>query len=277
MSTKSKEVATVATGEQLPDFLRDTFGKGTGLTGLSPEDYIVPRVMLLQGQSDPVKNNLPGAKAGIFWLSVLDQPLGEELDFVIINNKIRVLLLAPMDDGQGILARADDGKTWVPASGTWSIRMKGIREPVKWEITDPDVKASGLLNFGTSVPGDPDSNPAATKFYDYLVYLPAHDTIAVLSLARTAAKKAKDLNGKVQMRRVDMHGQVFHVEPYMDGSGSNTFYNYRFSANGFTDKATFDTVKSLSEKFADYRADDASLSAEGGDGPKSGPSDSSEY
>jgi hypothetical protein len=251
MSAKNQQVAVVEpVASALPAFLAGQ--PKAKLQGLTREDYLVPRIKLLQGISDEVKDKLPGAEAGRFFLNVLDLDLGEELDFVIISNNIRVLLMAPRDDGQGILARADDGKTWTPGSGEWSIRMKGIREPVKWVISDPDVTASGLLEFGSSIPGNPDSNPAATKFFDYLVYLPKFDQLAVISLARSSAKKAKELNTKVgtATQKADMHGCVFRATPFTDNKGSDTFFNWRFSANGYVQsQEVYDQVKAYGAAF----------------------------
>lgn len=276
--SKTQEIA-VATdnGAQLPAFLASTIGQGSGLQGLTSDDYVVPRIKLLQGISDEVKNKLPGAEAGIFWLNVLDKPLGNDLQFVVISNNIRVLLLAPRDDGQGILARADDGVHWKPEAGKWSVRIKGIREPVTWVIDKPTVAESGLLSFGTSIPGNPDSNPAATKFYDYLVYLPEHDTIAVLSLARSQAKKAKDLNGKITLRRVDMNGQLFRAKIIEESSDSNTYSNYRFEADGYASEAVYATVKQFAKQYARYKIADEVAEDGGSAEAATGPVDSDKF
>lgn len=263
-------------GNQLPAYLAGAQTKGSGLTGLDPADYIVPRIKLLQGQSEEVKNGLPGAEEGVFWLTVMDQPLGSDLDFTIINNRVRVLLLAPRDDGQGILARADDGRTW-DKTGDWQVKIKNIRNPVKWEITDTDVAKSGLLNFGTSIPDDPQSNPAATKFYDFLVYLPAFDLIAVMSLARSQSKKAKELISKVTMARVHMHGLALKAGVLTDTNGTDKFSNYKFALNGYNDESIYNIVAAYAKQFAFFRVDESDITGEADAVKTEGPKDSADY
>lgn len=270
-----QELTTIDESANLPAHLAATKGQGTGLKGLHADDYIVPRIKLLQGISDEVKAGLPGAEAGVYWLTVLDKPLGSEFNFVTINNKVRVLLLAPRDDGQGILARAEDGETW-NTLGEWNVKIKNIRQPQKWAITDLDVTKSGLLNFGTSINDDKDSVPAATKFFDYLIYLPDFDLIAVLSLARSQAKKAKDLNGKITLSRVDMRGLLLKAKIITETNGADSFSNYQFTLNGYATKEVYDIAKGYEKAFQTFKTDESGLTGET-DTSTVQPSDSKEY
>jgi hypothetical protein len=151
--TQSKEVV-VPGNDQLPDYLKDREYTGSGLKGLDANDFVIPRVILLQALSKQVEA-FENARVGRFWLGVVDIDLGESVDFIVCSNRKRYMLLAPMEDGKGILARADDGKTWTPGTGEWSVKIKDIKQPVTWKITNPDVRKSGLAEFGTRVPGGP--------------------------------------------------------------------------------------------------------------------------
>lgn len=275
-ATSTEIVVLDSRGNQLPAHLINAKKQGSGLTGLDPKDYIVPRIKLLQGQSEEVKNNIPGAAEGVFWLTVMDQPLGSELNFTIINNRVRVLLLAPRDDGQGILARADNGVTW-DKLGDWTVKIKNLRNPVKWEIKDLDVAASGLLNFGTSIPDDPQSNPAATKFYDFLVYLPAFDLIAVMSLARSQSKKAKELISKVELSGLHMHGLNLKASIITDTNGADKYSNYKFGLDGYTTKETYDTVQSFADRFKFFKVDESDITADADTAPKGAGATSDEF
>lgn len=277
MTKETQEVVVMDNaGIQLPAHLVATRNQGSGLTGLVASDYIVPRIKLLAGLSDEVTNGVPGAEAGKFWLTVLDQPLGDELDFVVISNRVRVLLTAPRDDGQGILARADDGKTW-DKLGSFQVKIKNIRAPVTWEIKDLDVGKSGLLNFGTEIPGDPQSHPAATKFYDFLVYLPRYDLIAVMSLARSQSKKAKQLISKIEATRVHMNGLNLRAKIISDTDGTNAFHNYAFSLEGYTDEPTFNTVQAYGRQFSTFKMDETGLDGEGAEEKAAGPTTSDAF
>lgn len=256
-STKN-QVAT--TGKSaLPAYLQ---GKDTtsGLVGLEQSDFIIPRIKLLQGTSDEPKT-FDDAKVGGFWLNVLDIPLGPNFNFIPINNRKRYLLSVPLGGTPtGILARAEDGITWKPGQGKWDVKLKGRKDTVVWEITDENVRASGLGEFGTQDPSDPDSNPAATLFYDYLVYLPDVPEISgspvLLSLARSQAKRARDLNSKIEMRRAPMQSMLFSAAVTNETGAEGDYYNYGFSGAGWASEEQFALMTEFREKFTDYKGFD---------------------
>jgi hypothetical protein len=177
----------------------------------------------------------------------MDISLGSSVNFVVADRRKKYLLSAPMEDGQGVLARADDAVTW-DRLGKWSVKQKGVKNPVVWEITDLNVAASGLMDWGSYNPDDEKSPPAATLFYDYLVFLPDHLDLgpAVISLARSSIKPAKKgLNDKIALHQTNdrpMQAVIFNAsvgdEQNGDGQG---FKNWRFTGAGFVqNKALFD-------------------------------------
>lgn len=280
-AAEKTEVATTNSNSALPAYLADT-KKGTHLQGMDASDYIVPRIKLLQGISDEL-TTFENAKDGIFWLNVLDIPLGETLDFIPISNRKRYLLLPPRGDTRGVLARADDGKTWNPPTGEWEVKLKNIKNPVKWvipaevsQVVDGvekmvaihgDVRKSGLAEFGSSNPDDPDSNPAATLFYEYLVYLPDFPEYspALLSLARSQAKKARDLNGKIEFSGQPMQALKLTAKVVVETKDGDKFNNYLFIRNGFAEEEQFDKCVGLNERYGNYRgADEEGLAEDGG-------------
>lgn len=251
------EVATVKTGGgNLPAYLQNT-DKGSRLQHLDMNDFVVPRIKLLQGISEEVKN-FEDAKAGEFWLTVADVPLGDVVDMIVCANTKRLLLLAPIDDGRGVLARADDCKNWSPPEGEFDIKIKNVKKPVKW-VLKPTVAESGLAEFGSSNPEDEDSPPAATLFYDYLVYLPKFPELGpcLVSLARSAAKKAKDLNGKLEMANQPIQSMLITMGVMDDKSDSGDFYNYTFRRAGWAEEEQFNHCVAIAERFQDkFRASD---------------------
>lgn len=261
---KAKQEVAVPENSSLPAYLQGHTG-GSGLQGLTSEDFVIPRIKLLQAISPEVEAH-ENAKAGIFWLNVLDQPLGETLRFIVCSNKKRVLLMAPREDGRGILARADDGIHW-NNKGEWDVKIKGVRGTVKWTIDADTVRESGLLEYGSSNPDDQDSNPAATLFYEYLVFLPDFPEISpvLLSLSRSQAKKAKDLNGKIEFRKAPMQSQVFQASIAKESSQAGDFLNYNFASSGWASEEDYRTCTAITERFKDYRgADEESAAREEG-------------
>jgi hypothetical protein len=249
------EVATTG-GGNVPDYLKGHTG-GSGLVGLGADDFIIPRIKLLQDVSEEPKQ-FEAAKAGMFWLNVLDEPLGDELDFIVCSNRKRYLLLPPMGDNRGILARSDDAIHWNPPNGEWQVKLKGVKNPVTWR-TAPTVRESGLAEFGSSNPEDPDSNPAATIFYEFLVYLPKRPDLspALMSLARSQAKKARDLQGKIEFRQgVPMQAQLFRAKIIQDNTSEGAFYNYQFASNGFAAEDIYLGCKRITERYGSYRGAD---------------------
>jgi len=234
-------------GDQLPDYLKG--GSYKNEDNFDSSDIVIPRIKLLQGLSTEVTETYPGiAKIGEFWHTGLDISLGSRIDFVIADRRKKYLLQAPIADGQGILARADDAKTW-DRLGKWSIKIKNVKAPVLWEIHDLDVEKSGLANWGTSIPDDEDSPPAATLFYDYLVFLPDRLDLgpAVISLARSQVRKAKKgLNDKIKLHSDSgrpMQALVFSATSVDDAADGQDFKNWQFVSSGFLqDKAMFDMV-----------------------------------
>jgi len=211
-------------------------------------DVVIPRIKLLQGTSPELQTH-EGAKIGDFWHSGMDISLGTSVRFVIADRRKKFLLSAPLEDGQGVLARADDAKTW-DKLGKWQVKLKGVKQPVTWEITDLDVLASGLTKFGTANPDDEDSQPAATLFYDYLVFLPDHLDLgpAVISLARASIKKAKKgLNDKIDLHATNnrpMQALVFKAVSVDEASDSGGFKNWQFGQDGFNmDEALFNLAR----------------------------------
>lgn len=260
-SQDKNELATVGAGS-VPAHLQNS-DRGSKLAGMDSTDFIVPRIKLLQGISPEVEA-FDEAKSGNFWLNVLDIALGDSFRFIPINNRKRFLLLPPIGDDRGVLARADDGRTW-NTKGSWDVKLKNMKTPVTWTIDDLDVRKSGLGEFGSSNPDDPDSNPAATLFYEYLVWLPdvpELPTPVLLSLARSQAKKARDLNGKIEFGGVAMQGLAFEATVVKETGAEGPYNNYQFAKAGYATENEFDTACQYEERFRDITytgADEAGL------------------
>lgn len=258
-----KDVATTEDQNQLPAYLKGMQGQGSGLKGLDSNDVKMPRIKLLQGTS-PEPTVFDTAKPGIFWHSILDMPIGTEFRFIVAALKKKYLLQTPINDPRGILARADDAKNWNPASGEFEIKLKGKKEPVIWKLA-PTVAESGLAKFGSSNPDDPDSPPAATLFYDYLITLPdwPQASPVVMSLARTATRPARDLNGKIELRGLPVHAQLFEASVATETGDDGGYFNWRFKSAGIADEEQFLLSKNVAERFSDFQvADEAEAARE---------------
>lgn len=240
-------------------------------------DVVIPRIKLLQPQSEELELFPDTARAGCFWHTGGDISLGADFSFIACTRKKMQLLVAPIEDGQNLLARADDCKTW-DRSGRWEIKLKDIPEKVVWEIPadNLDVDDSGLTAWGSSNPANPDSSPAATLFYEYLVICPEHLDLgpAVISLARSNIRKAKKgLNDKIAMqagRGRPMQALLFKASSVEETNSNNQkFKNWRFQADGFNPEPLYKQAAEIAEVMKDYKvADEAGAAHDEGKAAK---------
>lgn len=271
------QVAKVNKGDaDVPDYLRDYALPNDGSDNFDANDVMLPKIKLLQGLSKEVEA-FDDAKSGHFWHTGLDMDLGPEIVFVVADRRKKYLLSAPIEDGQGVLARADDFKTW-DRTGSWQVKLKGVKQPVTWSIEDTNVEASGLAEWGTYNPEDEDSPPAATLFYEYLVFLPEHIDLGpcVLSLARTQIKNAKrGLNDKIAFHKNNgrpVQALSFKASSYADSADGQDFKNMKFTSAGFNkDESLFELAVQHSGALANIRVQDEVEDAEAS--TKSGPAD----
>jgi len=227
-------------------------------------DATIPKVKLLQSTSGEC-STFDTAKSGHFWHTGADQSFGDSFRFVIASRRKKYLLIAPIEDGQGVLARSEDGKTW-DRTGSWQVKIDK-KTTVAWEIKDLDVLKSGLTNWGTSDPSDPNSSPAATLVYEYLVLMPDFPDLgpAVVSLARSAIRKAKKgLNDKIQLQRGNgrpLQSLLFNAKAVADSSDSGPYNNWSFTSAGFADQELYQRAVNLSELLSEYVVKDEDMAA----------------
>ncbi len=254
----AKKAIAKTTDESVPSYLqgksfdhqKDNFGM---------DDVAVPQVKLLQGTSEQI-TSFDEANVGHFWHTGADIDLGKELEFVICSRVRKYLLQAPLDDGQGILARAEDAKTW-DRKGEWTVQVDK-KTKATWKIDDLDVMKSGLTEWGTYDPEDENSPPAATLFYNYLVLLPQHMELGpvVISLARSAIKNAKrGLNDKIEFQKGNnrpMQSLKFIASAVDDTSPAGNFNNWKFRMGGYVDEELFNQATSIGETMKLFQVKD---------------------
>lgn len=270
------DVATKPIDPNLPAYLQGS-NYAPQQDNFDSTDVVIPRVKLLQATSAEI-TAFDNAKSGEFWHTGADLALGDQMDFVVISRKKKYLLVAPMDDGQGVLARAEDAKTW-DRLGKWTIKIDK-KNTVDWEIKDLDVEKSGLAKWGSFDVDDENSPPAATLFYEYLVLLPDHLDLgpAVLSLARTAITPAKKgLNDKIAMHKAagrPMQAVCFRARTTAEKNNAGQDYrNFQFMGNGFVAEDVFKKALDFAETLTDYKVMDEAGANEDGRKPSANSDD----
>ena len=233
---KSQEVAVLEKEEenQLPDCMRADAGQTFGMEAIETTDCAIPRLKIMQGLS-PEKEQFSFLKSGDFFHTaneiVLEQPI---LATVILVDK-RYILWRPRDMGGGILARANDARHWIPANQTFHVKLdkKDGGANVTWTTTST-VISSGLAEWGSMNPEDPQSAPAATLMYNLLLAFPAQPELspAILTLQRTGVKAAQALNMKFKTLARPTFQSVIRFTSFLDHSGANDFYSVKTELAG---------------------------------------------
>jgi hypothetical protein len=257
-----------------PAFLRDTGKQKLG--NIDSTDLIIPRIKLLQAISPELETH-EHAKAGRFWHTLAEEtmtgPDGENLPFIPIMIRKSYVLWAPRNDDRMVLARAVDGVHW-DNKEVFKVKPKGAAGEVTWDTTKGTVAASGLDQFGTSIPGDPQSAPAASLTYEILAYFPDHPELSpsVILNTRSAVKKAKTLISKIEMRPVAHFGQIFNMSATKEAGAEGPYFGYAYTANGYVQSEDeFRRLHRLYEHFSQgaWRANDAT-DEDGGGAPSGG-------
>jgi hypothetical protein len=249
-------------------------GRAVNQDNFDKSDLVVPKIKLLQGTSPEIEA-FADAKPGIFWHTGFDMPLGNELLFTICSRNKKMLLVAPLHDGQGILARSEDCRTW-NTTGSWEVSLdpKNKKATALWTIDTLNVEDSDVAKWGSSNPEDKDSPPAATLFYDYLILLPDHREVgpSVLSLARSQIKKAKKgLNDKIELHASagrPMQALVFKATVVSEQGPAGPYYNYQFQQSGFADQSIYEEAKEMATVLRTFRVSDEASDLDSSDRPK---------
>jgi len=186
-----------------------------------------------------------------------------------------------------ILARADDGVHWSPPNVEFDVQLEKRygSHRVKWK-TARTVQQSGLDQWGTYNPQDPNSPPAATLMYNFLLAFPDHPDLvpAVLTFQRSALKSGKKFNTKLatimgsKTHGYPMFGLVFQFSSFQDSNAvGQTFYNVQATGYGkITDPVTYNDYKNMYETFAQTGLnikDIEDVQTEGAADPEAGPAE----
>lgn len=252
-------VPTLSTDMSAPTAFSDQAGRG--MEQMRPQDLEQPRLKLIQGISPELQiyNDL---KSGHF-LHVAQEAIIDGRDpanpFIVVPICFdrRFILWRPRDMGGGILARADDGEHWDNPKAEFKVKLdrKDGGHEVTWR-TARTVAESGLDAWGTMNPNDPQSPPAATLMFNYLLAFPFEPDLmpAVFTFQRALTSQGKKFNTKIMTamgNRYPMYQLAFKFEPFLDTNGSGQeFWNLRAIGAGRVDDQTTAEYEKLYNVFA---------------------------
>jgi hypothetical protein len=162
------------------------------------------------------------------------------LALIIAQSKEYVLWRDQNDNGGGVLARAKPERTangvryrWDKANTRFENKVGG-KVKVVWE-TKTFVDENDIAAWGSEIPGDADSGPAATAHHNYLLMLPDHDNIiAAMSLTKSAVKVARNLNTVLKMgnRRIPVFARKMRLSSVDETGGEFQYKNWQIKPDG---------------------------------------------
>lgn len=236
----------------VPAWMQEDLDKGK--ENIGSEDIELPRLKLIQGLS-PELEQYNDLRPGHFLHTAHEHIFTGPFRAVPIYMDRRYILWNPRDSGGGILARADDGIHWNPPNIEFSVKLdkKDGGHTVKWK-TATTVKASGLADWGTMNPNDPQSPPAATLMFNFLLAFPDNPDLmpAVLTFQRSTVKMGRRLNTKLKTTRIPSFGLVFEFNSFKDSNSSGQEF-HSIDARGagrIDDEAQYRMYKNLYETIA---------------------------
>lgn len=237
---------------QLPSFMRQD--ADLGKENIGKDDIEIPRLKLMQGLSPEIQE-FDGLKAGFFFHPAAEFIFDAPFRAVPIFMDQRYILWRPRDSGGGILARADDGVHWSPDAGEFTVQLdkKDGGATVTWRLA-PTVAKSGLANWGSMNPGDPNSPPAATLMYNFLLAFPDEPDLmpAVLSFQRSSIKMGRRFNTKLKTVRAPIFGTVWEFRSVEDHNNSGqAFFNVDVRSAGLVeDQGQYMAYRAMYDTFS---------------------------
>jgi len=236
---KSKTEVAAVPGEEtkalaaIPADLVQHAGQGT--QNLGKEDARPPRLMICQSGSPQRKPDDPKEIEGLRELDLFNDLTGEiygrgPLRFVVVLCLgARHIEFNPMEDGGG--------------------------------VKDYDVKPGDpRTQFTTDQASGERVKPVATKFYDYVVWLPDYSDVVALSMKSTQLKVAMRLNGLL-MSALKIPGagvvpnppswaRTFELGTAMEKDAQYSWGNFTLKSVGITEEETRSICAGLAQQWS---------------------------
>ena len=231
-----------------PDWLRKQAQGGHGFENVEQDDYVIPRIELVQKGSPVADDENHDIDPGDMVNSVTKELLAEKgeplLIIPLVFDKNRTMW-ASKEPGSELLCRAPDNKTAKEPNG----------EDHNGEKT-ADCSACVFSQWDREE-GKP---PRCTEFKNFLCALPEYGMKQIaLSMKSTSVKTAKRLNSALAATSMDMYAHKIALVSKREKEGKFSWFIFDFSPAGFVDdKAEFAKAKAMYDALAgrDYRVDE---------------------
>lgn len=212
---------------------------GMGQETIERDDIYMPRLKLGQAMTPEVKDKL--LDEGDLFNSVTGEVIckaGQTIPVIILmHSKEYILWDDRKGDDRGLLARATRVKVgdeikykWDKPNSEFEVKVDG-KTKVKYKTgTYTDDGPVDLTAWGTQIPGNSDSPPAAGESQNYILALPSRDfEMIAVSLSKTGVSIAKKLNTNLKFGKAAIFEREYKLGSFIDNRGDDKFANFQFS------------------------------------------------
>jgi hypothetical protein len=234
---------------EVPGYLAQ-YAKGS-LGNIDSTDRIIPRIKLMQAISPELQDFADKAKAGQFWHTIAQENMGPTLRAIPIVIRKSYILWAPRNDDRGILARAMDGIHWDPPNAEFTVKPKGSPNNVTYK-TCKTVAESKLDQFGTSIPGDNNSPPAASLTYNMMWFLPDFPELSpsIIINTRSSIKPMQQLLSRIDSKPVPHFCQLYNIGTVQQKGAEGPYFNFTYTGAGFASQEQAAVCNEFYERFS---------------------------
>jgi hypothetical protein len=131
------------------------------------------------------------------------------------------------------------------------VKPKGSAQEIVYR-TAKTVAESKLDQFGTSIPGDPNSAPAASLTYQMMWYLVDRPELSpsVIINTRSSIKPMQALLSRIDSKPVPHFCQVYDIGTVQQKGAEGPYFNFTYTGAGFVDEAHAKLCNDLYEQFS---------------------------
>lgn len=228
--------ALKAVQNQVPAAL-STYARA-GQDEIDSDDIYMPRLKLAQSMTPEVKDGR--AKEGDLINSITGEIIleaGKTMPIIVVmRSKEYILWDDRKGDDRGLLARAYrvmDGDTpryrWDKPDSEFQVKVDG-KTKVTYK-TKTYIDEDGLKEWGTQIPGNSETPPAASEHQNFVIAMPDRDyELIAMSLSKTAVGPAKRFLTSLRWGEAGTFTRIYRLGSAPDSRGDNKFVNYIFDA-----------------------------------------------
>jgi hypothetical protein len=143
-----------------------------------------------------------------------------------------------------------DGIHWDPPNAEFTVKPKGSPTQVTYR-TAKTVAESKLDQFGTSIPGDSNSAPAASLTYQMMWMLLDYPELSpsIIINTRSSIKPMQQLLSRIDSKPVAHYLQVYDIASVQQKGAEGPFFNFTYTGAGFVDEQQAKVSGEMFERF----------------------------